>query len=365
MCPRKSSMVIWRGGGGCSTPVEVFSRTLVTPFALVILTWMSSSLWWIPQTMPSYTASAGATQNDPRFFHLTSWYDVALPAAEETMEPASRKRTLSPWNGPYSRNREVITACPFVRRMKTPCIPMRLRVGILKDMIIVSSLGPHSMETISADFFCISSMTTPWYSVGASTTTSSYGSSCSPVAASVCRMTSGAPIMISKPSRLRFSTSTPSCRTPRPFTLKKSLPRPGSTRRATLDIASFSRRVFSWLPVSHRDSGSWPQKGEVFTPNSMATVGSSTTIGGRARDLPAGSTTVSPILTSSIPVNAQMSPASILSALLLPLLWKSQSLLILAVLILPSGPYWNPTSLPLSRLPDVRRPMEIRPMKGS
>ncbi|CAK0897721.1 unnamed protein product, partial [Prorocentrum cordatum] len=116
--------------------------------------------------------------------------------------------------------------------------------------------------------------------------------------------------------------------------------------------------------VLQRVSFSCPEKGEELIPNSITTVGSSTMMGGRAMGF-AGSTTVSPIVTSSMPEKAQMSPAATSSTTLLSLLWKSQSLLTFARLTSPSGPNMKPSSWPTTRLPEMTRPMEMRPMKGS
>mmetsp|Transcript_15828 Transcript_15828/g.41930 ORF Transcript_15828/g.41930 Transcript_15828/m.41930 type:complete len:229 (-) Transcript_15828:582-1268(-) len=177
-------------------------------------------------------------------------------------------------------------------------------------------------------------------------------------------MTSGGPIMTSKPSRLKFSMRIPSCRMPRALTLKESALLPGSTRMARLVMVSFSRRFLMCVLVLQRVSFSCPEKGEELIPNSITTVGSSTMMGGRAMGF-AGSTTVSPIVTSSMPEKAQMSPAATSSTTLLSLLWKSQSLLTFARLTSPSGPNMKPSSWPTTRLPEMTRPMEMRPMKGS
>mmetsp|Transcript_20288 Transcript_20288/g.46223 ORF Transcript_20288/g.46223 Transcript_20288/m.46223 type:complete len:281 (-) Transcript_20288:1033-1875(-) len=277
-----------------------------------------------------------------------------------TMEPFSRIFTSPVWTSPQCEKREFRTAWPRVLCSILPCMPIRLAVGMSKAMTMEFSTEPVSMDFMMAPFFWNSSMTAPWYSEGTSTTDSSYGSCFFPVSGSLRYRTCGAPTMISKPSRRMFSMRIPSCRVPRPFTLKLSEVSPASMRTARFVKHSFSSRFSSSLAVSLVDSFNLPARGDLFTPNSITTVGSSTTMGGNGNGL-SRSTTVSPMTTSDMPEKAQISPAKIWSTSTFSLLLNSQSLLTVHLRISPSAPYWNPTCCPTLRLPEVTRPMQMRP----
>ena len=73
----------------------------------------------------------------------------------------------------------------------------------------------------------------------------------------------------------------------------------------TLPSTSRSRRALIWRPVTYFPSR--PDSGEVFTPNVMLSVGSSTSRRGSGRGS-AGSVSVSPIVTSGRPATETISP---------------------------------------------------------
>ncbi len=97
------------------------------------------------------------------------------------------------------------------------------------------------------------------------------------------------------------------CSSPRPETWKASGASVASTRMATLKRASRSSRSRSLREVTCCPSR--PAIGESLTAKTMASVGSSTWMGGSGRGS-SGSVTVSPIVTSSMPATATMSPAA-------------------------------------------------------
>mmetsp|Transcript_146231 Transcript_146231/g.207334 ORF Transcript_146231/g.207334 Transcript_146231/m.207334 type:complete len:278 (-) Transcript_146231:943-1776(-) len=276
------------------------------------------------------------------------------------MDPLSRNLMVVPSNSPQCENWEAMTAVPEVLCMNLPGMPMVQRVGISKLKIKEFSTAPVSMPFMTPPFFCISSIMTPWYSVGTSTATSSYGSNFLPVSGSSRNSTSGALTMNSKPSRRMFSIRMPSWSVPRPFTLKLSDVLPGSKRRAKFVRHSFSKRALIWTAVTFVDSFSCAANGDLLTENSMATVGSSTWIGGRGL-ASFRSTTVSPMVTSVRPAKAQMSPAFTLSILTRSLFSKCQSFVTLPLRSSPSSPYMMPISWPTVSSPETRRPMQIRP----
>mmetsp|Transcript_25666 Transcript_25666/g.56589 ORF Transcript_25666/g.56589 Transcript_25666/m.56589 type:complete len:278 (-) Transcript_25666:1036-1869(-) len=276
------------------------------------------------------------------------------------MEPFCLSLCSSSGAGPQRENCEWIVALPRVFFMSTPWMPMRPRVLTSKVWITRPSNAPASVRSWMPPRDCISEITTPWLLIGTSTTASSMGSVMSPVSGSLRRITSGAPTMSSKPSRRMFSIRIPSCKVPRPLTLKLSEELPASTLTAMLLSASRSRRFFSMVPVSFVEFLHFPARGEVLTPNSITTVGSSTMIGGSGLGH-LGSTTVSPMWTSSTPAKAQMSPARTSSTSTRSLFEYSQSFETFAVRSAPSSPCWKPTSCPTLRLPARSLPTQIRP----
>src|SRR5438132_1649173 len=96
------------------------------------------------------------------------------------------------------------------------------------------------------------------------------------------------------------------CSPPRPETLSTSGSSVSSTRSATLPCSSRYSRSRSWRLVTNLPSR--PASGEVFTWKFIASVGSSTWIGGNPSGC-SGSQSVMPMLTDSMPVTATMSPA--------------------------------------------------------
>mmetsp|Transcript_47769 Transcript_47769/g.145298 ORF Transcript_47769/g.145298 Transcript_47769/m.145298 type:complete len:280 (-) Transcript_47769:818-1657(-) len=275
------------------------------------------------------------------------------------MLPRSRVLVSAPLTS-QCENREATVTVPRVLAMSAPCMPIMARVDAVNVMIMLSATEPDSMLVISAPLACIASMTVPWYSVGVSTTHSSYGSSVLPVSGFFRNNTSGGLTMSSKPSRRMFSSKMPSWSVPRPLTRNVFSDAVGSTRTARLVRTSFSNRALICGPVRNFDLVHLPTNGDLLMPNSTATVGSSTTMGGRGSGA-AGSTTVSPITTSSMPLKPQMSPPRISSTSRLPLLSNSQSLLIAPVRNSPSSPCWKPIFWPTLMLPERTRPMLMRP----
>ena len=118
-------------------------------------------------------------------------------------------------------------------------------------------------------------------------------------------ITSGLPTDISYPSRRIISIRIASCSSPRPETLKASGESVGSSRIETLVSASFSSRSLSLREVTCLPSR--PLNGESLTDSTIEIVGSSILMCGSARGF-SRSERVSPMLTSSRPAMATMSP---------------------------------------------------------
>ena len=153
----------------------------------------------------------------------------------------------------------------------------------------------------------IFSTTTPEYASSTSTSTSSNGSSRSPVSGFLRVSTRGRPMVSSKPSRRICSISTPSCNSPRPATSNASDSLLSVILMATLPSLSRSRRSRIWRDVTFLPS--LPPSGPSLTRNVIASVGGSTGMAcsGAAS---AGSPTVSGTVASVSPATATMSPAS-------------------------------------------------------
>ena len=114
--------------------------------------------------------------------------------------------------------------------------------------------------------------------------------------------------MSSKPSRRICSTRIARASSPRPWTSHASGRSIGSTLRETLPISSRSRRSFTWRAVTLAPL-TRPAMGEVLIPMVMEIAGSSTVIRGSGRGS-SRSTNDSPIMMSSIPATATISPGS-------------------------------------------------------
>ena len=144
----------------------------------------------------------------------------------------------------------------------------------------------------------------PTYSSGTSTRRSSIGSSRTPARS----RTTGAGLdaCSSKPSRRMVSIRIASWSSPRPRTRKASVLAVSSTRRLTFRRLSCPSRSRSFLDVTWLPER--PAHGLVFTPNTIAMVGSSMRMGGSASGR-SRSATVSPMWMSSMPAMATMSPA--------------------------------------------------------
>ena len=148
-------------------------------------------------------------------------------------------------------------------------------------------------------------MTTPEYSSGTSIDTRSTGSCSLP--ATVRVTTCGLPIVSSNPSRRIISASTANCISPRPCTSHVSGRSVGSTRRPTLPSSSRSSR--SWIIRAVSLVPLWPASGPVLVATVTDRLGSSITIRG-SRCGSSGSAIVSPIITSSRPATAMISPGA-------------------------------------------------------
>ena len=146
-------------------------------------------------------------------------------------------------------------------------------------------------------------MTVPIYSSGTSMVTSSIGSHFSPLISEYS--TVGLEQVSSYPSRRILSIRTERCISPRPATRKLSVVSPSVTRRDTSRSSSRYRRSRRWREVTNLPS--LPAKGESLTEKVISIVGSET-LTNSSGSTAVGAQTVSPILMSSAPENATMSP---------------------------------------------------------
>ena len=149
----------------------------------------------------------------------------------------------------------------------------------------------------------------PTYSSGTSIASRSTGSWTLPSISRV--ITRGWPAVSSKPSRRIISNRTTSCSSPRPWTSHASGRSVSVTRIETLPTSSASSRSRTCRAVSFLPSV--PASGEVLIPITIESEGSSTVITGSGRGS-SGSARVSPIVTSSIPATAMISPGPASSA---------------------------------------------------
>jgi len=100
------------------------------------------------------------------------------------------------------------------------------------------------------------------------------------------------------------------CSSPRPETRKTSVSGVSSTRSAMLVRSSFCSRSRTLRDVTYLPSR--PASGDVFTWKYIASVGSSTRIGGSASGTSTAASVV-PIASSSTPVTSTISPAAALA----------------------------------------------------
>ena len=156
----------------------------------------------------------------------------------------------------------------------------------------------------------ISCVTAPRYSSGTSMVMCSYGSCTLP--STVLVTTWGLPAVSSKPSRRICSTRMASASSPRPWTSHASGRCVGRIFRETLPISSLSRRSLTWRAVTFAPL-TRPASGEVLMPMVMEIAGSSTVISGSGAGF-SRSVSVSPIVMSSMPATATISPGPALSA---------------------------------------------------
>ncbi len=236
--------------------------------------------------------------------------------------------------------------------------PIRPRAGTRNSMRIhpVPWLVMVSIRPLRA---AMSWVTAPRYSSGTSMVMRSTGSWRTP---SMVRVTTwGLPTVSSKPSRRICSTRIARASSPRPCTSQASGREVGSTRRETLPTSSRSRRSLTWRAVTLAPLVR-PAIGEVLMPMVMAMAGSSTVMSGRGRGS-SGSTRDSPMVMSSIPATATMSPACASSAGLRsrPSVTRSSETRAEA-----REPSWRAqaTVCPLRRVPLWMRSSARRPRKG-
>mmetsp|Transcript_8732 Transcript_8732/g.24082 ORF Transcript_8732/g.24082 Transcript_8732/m.24082 type:complete len:293 (+) Transcript_8732:521-1399(+) len=286
----------------------------------------------------------------------------AVPVSKARRLPCSL-RSRSPANGLYESKTVSITTSPRVAVSMRLRMPMSARVGMIYSMVDMAF--PSEVSTVF--MLCISplrrlrrSMHAPEYSSGTEISTFSKGSHFWPSIS--LTITDGGPMKSSKPSRRMFSTSTERWSWPRPDTSYVSALSVSSTRRATLRSSSFIRRSRITRLVSSLPS--FPAKGDLFTPNVMRTVGSSTSMGLRGLGS-AGSVSVSPIWTSGKPVTTTISPALASSTGVRPIAsYTNTSPILLGFLGSTSGRA-STAWLPALMDPWVMRPMPILPLKSS
>ncbi len=147
-------------------------------------------------------------------------------------------------------------------------------------------------------------VTAPRNSSGMSTVSRSIGSWTLP--STILVTTCGLPTVSSNPSRRICSTRMAKASSPRPCTSQVSGRSVGRTRMETLptssrSIRSLTRRAVTLAPRTR------PAIGEVLVPIVIEIAGSSTVMSGRGRGS-SRSARVSPIMMSSMPAMAMMSP---------------------------------------------------------
>ena len=155
------------------------------------------------------------------------------------------------------------------------------------------------------------------------------------------------------------SIKIPKCKIPRPYTRKLSALSESSTRNARFFSVSFISLSRKWRDVTNLPSR--PKNGELLMLNIILIVGSSTLITGNA----SGNSTsqiVSPILNSSKPTIAQISPALTSVAFFLPSASKVYNSFTFIFLMPPSA-CTNAICCPSLTVPLATLPTAIRPRK--
>ncbi len=233
-------------------------------------------------------------------------------------EPLVR-RSMSPFQGWYSRKRWLMIASPpdAVRTLLRR--PMMPREGIWKSsctrsfLVLMATSSPLRRVTMSIILEADSSVTL----IESISTGSQRRPSIS------FSITCGCPTCSSYPSRRMVSMSTLRCSTPRPNTVHTSSLAPFSIRKARLRSSSAVRRSPMWRLVTYLPSR--PKNGLSLMVKVIDIVGSSIAILGRGSGL-SGVLTVSPISKPSMPTSAHMSPFSTHSTFLRPMpskVWSS------------------------------------------
>ena len=159
-----------------------------------------------------------------------------------------------------------------------------------------------SIRPLRAAMICV---TAPRYSSGTSIVVRSMGSCTLP--STVFVTTRGLPTVNSNPSRRICSTRIANASSPRSWTSHWSGRSVGSTLIETFPTSSASSRSLTWRAVSLCPF-TLPAKGESLMPTVIEIAGSSTCMGGSGRGS-SKSTKQSPIVMSSTPAIATMSPA--------------------------------------------------------
>ena len=236
--------------------------------------------------------------------------------------------------------------------------PIRPRAGTRNSMRIqpVPWLDISCMRPLRAAMSCV---TAPMNSSGMSMVMRSIGSWTLP---STVRVTTcGLPTVSSKPSRRICSTRMARASSPRPCTSHASGRSVGSTLSETLPISSLSRRSFTWRAVTLAPL-TRPASGEVLMPTVMEMAGSSTVISGSGLGF-SRSVRVSPIMMSSMPATATISPGPASSAGTRSRPLVASSSVIFTVFRAPS---WraHATCWPLRRVPLKMRSSARRPRNG-
>ena len=173
--------------------------------------------------------------------------------------------------------------------------------------------------------------------------------------------TCGFPAVSSKPSRRICSTRIARASSPRPWTSQASGRWVGRTLIETLPISSLSSRSLTCRAVTLAPL-TRPASGEVLMPMVMEIAGSSTVISGRGFGF-SGSVRVSPMVMSSIPATATMSPGPASSAGTRSRAWVFSSSEIRTFLICPSCRA-QATVWPFLRVPWKMRSNARRPRNG-
>ena len=226
-----------------------------------------------------------------------------MPSRSDTIAPFVRAG-IAPCHGAQPSKSVFMVAVPRVSVRKWERKPIRPRDGT-RNSIRTRPPPVWSIFAMIPRRTPSSCVTTPTYSSGESTTRSSTGSSTTPSRPRT--MTVGLETCSSKPSRRIVSMSTASWSSPRPTTRNVSMASVSSTRMLTFRSISWKSRSRTWRDVTLLPDR--PAHGLVLAPNSMVMVGSSTRMGFSAVGASL-SATVSPMLISSMPAIATMSPES-------------------------------------------------------